>query len=393
MNLTQQLFIDARRYGPLNPRHKTRQTQRMLPQLLNIASTFELHDTISYSLAHIGNRLIVADERGDMHVLAEPHAASPSQSQPRIADFTVADNASIFDLEVSSPESTFAASSNGLLYQVDVERSSVVRQFKVHKLGIRCVRENPVKKGLLVTASRDEAISCIDVERDGLRPQWSKNRLHTVTLPPQPMKTRMRKRGAGGLPSAAISSCAWLSEHDIVTAGVGDGKLKIWDLRKWPHGNCGPVKEWIVASRENAVGKSELGLGISWVDVRAGYILAAVPREGKIVVYRVNDFLVKSEPEPVQVFSPPVSDSFYIRPKFSPNAEFVAADTEDHAITLWNVVDNSNSLVKEPERRKLQGHNGEVTMISWAQDYGFASTGDDGKIISWKVGTSKENRE
>eukprot|EP00397_Hematodinium_sp_SG-2012_P007294 GEMP01007336.1.p1 GENE.GEMP01007336.1~~GEMP01007336.1.p1 ORF type:complete len:403 (+),score=60.58 GEMP01007336.1:157-1365(+) len=394
-------MLDERRVMGPNHRWKIYTTQRIMPPLLTMTSRYDLADTISYSLAHIGNRLIVADELGFIHVLSEPKVsvreAAPQRTK-RISSFPCA-LTSIFDVEVSDKwnSTAFVASSDGTLFHADVNAETVLRSFKLHNLGIKCVREKPQCPGQLITASRDGSVAFVDVREDGLRPQWTMPNVHLLPKP-EPAKKR-RRRGfiySGAQPGQTVTACAWLSDTVMATSGVADGKLKLWDLRKWPYSASEPMLEMNVYPRH---GTRDVGVGISWLDCKAGYLLASCPRAGAIKVYRVNDFLSGEQRQPVatNVYRSLVHDSYYFRPKFSPNAELVAVGNSEQHVTMWKVREplhrhadaDSCAPVEEALTHfpdyTYAGHEGEVTMVSWDNCCGLASTGDDGMIFSWSV--------
>lgn len=362
-------------------------TQRVVPDLLRLTGQRRLAETIAYSLAHIDSRLLVADELGFLHVLTEPNVttrvAAPLHTS-RLAHFRLSVT-SIFDIEVSQKwnSTCFCASSDGSLVHADIAAESVLRSHKVHSLGIKCVRENPQYPGQLLTASRDGSVAYIDVRENGLRPHWTMPNVHT-SGPAVWTKTRRRRNiGAPAAPAQTVSACVWLSDRIVATSGVADGKVKIWDLRMWPHSTSSPIREFFVHERDRVPGSKErsgVGIGISWLDIKAGYLLAACPRAGTVTVYRANDFLCDVwDPQPINTYRNQQHDSFYFRPRFSPDGEFVSVGNPSRVVNVWKVGSDEEPTI-------FEAHEGEVTMVSWRPGcFGFASTGDDGMIYSWSV--------
>jgi len=392
-------MLDARRRGTYRPNEMRKaQVQGLLPHLIRKASLYKLDETISYSIVHLcDDRLLVGDETGFLHVLKEPKAFSgarfdpqnPSSMTQRVSFFQCA-NRSVFDMGTCADNKSrvYVASSDGIVYHADIEQGGGTmldkHQLSENSSGLKCVKERPAAPGQILTSSRDGSISFIDVRIDNRKVHQSANftmpSMHRPNIQEPPRKKRRRSILRSGL-CETVSAVAWLSDIHFASSGVSDGKLKIWDMRKWPSIQCSPVMEMIVGPRPNT---TKVGWGISWLDYKAGHILAAVPRSGLIKVYKTHGFMYDSLlPEPVAQLQCYIDDSFYFRPKFSHDAELVAGGNDERMVNIWKV--QKGEKQPRPADKKLEGHKGEVTMVSWNSCYDISSTGDDGVVYSWSM--------
>ena len=71
---------------------------------------------------------------------------------------------------------------------------------------------------------------------------------------------------------------------------------------------------------------------------------------------------------------------------FSPGGHYLATASRDKTVKLWKAADRSFELLKVAEVVRDRGHVNSVNCLLWADDRTLYTSGDDRRILEWRVG-------
>ena len=338
-----------------------------------------------------------------------------------IARFQGHDNA-IFDaIWLKNDTSVATASGDGTISVFDVKTTMRTSYCRGATGSVRCVRAFPSNPSVLISGSRDGSIRVFDTRERSVynpsvcrsvyqNPVFTLERAHTPSengVPSARKRRRMRNSGpldAGG--TASVTSLAFIPGRDqeVITAGAGDGCVKVWDLRgvscggrvaRRSSGVC-VAKAMPCVQRGEDEGSVQRARGIASLDVdSSGRRLIASATDSRIYVFDCNDIGIGH----AQLLQGHIQTSFYIQAKFSPCGRYVASGSADSKTYIWDIESAGMKGSVNP-RLQLDGHNGgDAAGVSWCQTdiFKLATCGDDATARVWKskagaevIGTSAD---
>ena len=140
------------------------------------------------------------------------------------------DNA-VFDLawsEVSADRLvTVAGDQQAALWDLAGGDTALVSRLAGHTRSVKCVDWRPGAGAEFATGARDNTVLVWDARSGTQGPENAVRGAHEAA-------GRIgagRRKGSGAGPGV-VTGLVWLDSHTLVSAGDGDGKVKVWDLRK-----------------------------------------------------------------------------------------------------------------------------------------------------------------
>lgn len=155
---------------------------------------------------------------------------------------------------------------------------------------------------------------------------------------------------------------------------LGDGAIKLWDLRKsYKAYKKEPLPKHVIpysgATTRN--GFSNLLIDRNCLKLYANCL------DNVIYCYNIGT----CNPDPIMTYTGHQNSTFYVKSSLSGDGLYLISGSSDQNAYIWNVKD-SMPLVK------LVGHNAEVTCVAWRQkgDTTLVTCSDDMKHKIWRVG-------
>lgn len=355
-----------------------------------------------------GHALLTSDEAGVVTVIDTRRSlrnqmlvAWPSHAPP--TRFRGHDNA-IFDVSWLPGDARVVTASGDTSARVfDVETTMRLALLRGHQKSVKAVRPLPSNPSLLATGSRDGAVRFFDLRTPGIyNPAEANSLFHLPVLEinaahkPPPV-ARKRSRVRPEVPPASITSLAFqpASDNLLFTAGAGDGRIKLWDVRGVERSRGKRVPAACVASAtpglEPRVGRDEGSRrqhGISSLDIDStGRYVAASATDSTIYLYEARDLSLGVSKRLVGH----AQTSFYIKSKFSPCGRYVLSGSADSCAYMWDVERYGVEGQIEPDLCLVGHQGGEVSAVTWcaADRFKIGTSGDDATVKVWHVEKGK----
>lgn len=337
-----------------------------------------------------GHALLAGDEEGILTILDttrslrdQMHAETPSSSP--LARFRAHDNA-IFDATFLGQDTAAAtASGDGTVRVFDLETTFRCAMLKASKSSVKCIRMQPDGTNVIAAASRDGSIRLFDVREASRHARWGREDLQRPVLTVEKahegsvveqVSSARKKRRVTAIPSASVTSLAWVSQYEIFSGGAADGAVKLWDFR------AGEKKQCVESVVPGLEGSRQRGYGVASMDLVDGK-LAVSCTDSTIYVYNAGGLCYGH----THMLEGHTQTSFYIRARFSPCGGFVMSGSADSMAYIWDLTNRTDQGVLAPILR-LEGHRGgDASCVTWCgeEEFKVATCGDDTTVKVWKV--------
>ncbi|KAI8865661.1 WD40 repeat-like protein [Ramicandelaber brevisporus] len=418
----------------------------ILPLLYEDATSGYLGRTQPYAFNFNadGSRVAICDERGSIHIADANHASWPSLSQTTVATGSADGYQSfsfgakcLYDVAWLGPgrsNSVVSCGFMGSIGMVDVQSGKTVAKF-IHGADIvRCVAPKPKDGHVFASTSRDGSVRIWDVRctpncgPDGTllhRPVDTILNAHlpssiTATLH-QSTPTTKRRSGQQQLArqieqssangTSAVVSAVFMAhnEHLLATAGVGDGRIKYWDLRY--HGSHTNRQTPVPSQQSTSLQAMSSSQETAIPDLKA---LQSMPRFTSLAlspdgtrlfgVSRCNSIFAYDTgalQAPLYALSHSPADgsdprytvaSQYLRAHVSPDSSFLAAGSSDGNVFVWDLRAAERHAVcpsiPASQPLILSGHERmDVPCVRWQpsamEQNMLVSCSDDGTLRRW----------
>uniref|UniRef100_A0A914X284 Denticleless n=1 Tax=Plectus sambesii TaxID=2011161 RepID=A0A914X284_9BILA len=283
----------------------------------------------------------------------------------------------------------------------DVETGAQLNDFRAHRSTVRCASFAPDDPHCFATGARDGAVIVWDTrtrnrrhsDSDGIStplPVDSIANAHVVddsiykpSLVRQGRKSkksthRMSVGSTGPLPS--VTGLLHYDNHTIVSASSSSKSgIRFWDLRKSYNHKAGhpvPIRTLRFPERKKLSGVTSLCFN------RYKSSLFAAATDSIVYEYAV----CTSNDKPVCQYEGAVIESFYVQIDVCHSADFLICGSAKESAVIWDLQEGRggepvSSRLPYP-KFSLQGHNNEVTGVSWSQNMEWIATCDD---VSWRL--------
>ena len=269
----------------------------------------------------------------------------------------------------------------------DVQESGQLQEisrFHAHTRSVKTVAFPRDSKTTFATGARDGVIMLWDTRtsrnQQVIRPDNFISNSHSAPGTPG-NSSGSRSRRSKPIPSRASSITGLLFQDtfSLVSCGAGDGKIKVWDIRKSYSTYRREPQPQYSMSTPNGSGRS----GFTCLALDPGGLkLYASCMDNAIYCYNVATY----EEQPVGVFKGHKNGTFYVKACLSPDGRYLLSGSSDENAYIWDTC----TLRGEPHLPvvKLVGHSAEVTSVAWCPvgEVKIVTCSDDARHCLWRVG-------
>ncbi|XP_034254765.1 protein lethal(2)denticleless [Thrips palmi] len=259
-----------------------------------------------------------------------------------------------------------------------------VARFHAHTRSVKTVAFPHDDKMMFATGARDGVIMLWDtrIQRNQLaiRPDNFISNSHSA--PGTPGNTSGgRNRRTKPTPSRAssITGLAFQDAHSLISCGAGDGKVKVWDIRKSYSTYRREPQPQYSMSTPNGSGRS----GFTCLALDPSRLkLYASCMDNTIYCYNVSTY----EEQPVSLFKGHKNSTFYVKACLSPDGRYLLSGSSDEHAYIWDTSSKKGEVYLPIV--KLVGHNAEVTSVAWCPigEVKIVTCSDDARHCMWRVG-------
>ncbi|BFZ07529.1 hypothetical protein BsWGS_10568 [Bradybaena similaris] len=285
----------------------------------------------------------------------------------------------VFDLEWSSEENKLlTASGDQTVVLYDVETCQRLDIFRGHASSVKSISNKVYDNAVFASGSRDGHIM-----------MWDKRIYHkTESVPPvdtifhahmlqhQNFTKTKQKRQIHLVKDVqqSVTVVLFQNENYLISAGAGDGCLKVWDVRK--------------TYRRNARAQPVHIFPYPGVNTRKyGYSSLVLESQGRRLFASCTDDVIYEydmasfNPEPVQTWRGHKNSTFYVKSAMSPDDQYLISGSSDEMAYIWQI----NKPHAAPIALKC--HTAEVTSVSWCPNdiTKVVTLSDDEKTKFWRI--------
>jgi len=180
-----------------------------------------------------------------------------------------------------------------------------------------------------------------------------------------------------------VTAVIFQDEYNLISAGVGDGLVKMWDLRR---SYCAYKNDPMPICVLPYPGKSVKKVGYSSLALDSNSCrLFASCTDNNIYEFNCIPFHTK----PVATYHGHLNSTYFVKSALSPDDNYILSGSSDNNAYVWKVGVSGKAAFH------LSGHTAEVTSVDWCQT-GFpkiVTCSDDETYRIWKIPTNTDNDE
>lgn len=258
-----------------------------------------------------------------------------------------------------------------------------IARFHAHTRSVKTVAFPQEDKMMFATGARDGVIMLWDtrVQRNQLAIRPDNFICNSHSAPGTPGNTSGNRSRKKTTPSRAssITGLVFQDTHSLISCGAGDGKVKVWDIRKSYSTYRREPQPQYSMSTPNGSGRS----GFTCLALDPGRLkLYASCMDNTIYCYNVSTY----EEQPVSLYKGHKNGTFYVKACLSPDGRYLLSGSSDEHAYIWDTSNNKGGVHLPVV--KLVGHNAEVTSVAWCPvgDLKIVTCSDDARHCMWRVG-------
>mmetsp|Transcript_34049 Transcript_34049/g.59344 ORF Transcript_34049/g.59344 Transcript_34049/m.59344 type:complete len:380 (-) Transcript_34049:154-1293(-) len=343
----------------------------------------------SYSIEYSNkdpSLLLASDESGLLTLLS-----LSDEGSEKVFEFNAHYN-SIFDVSWSVDETRVMTASGDTTAGVwEVGNSQQCYRLAGHEASVKTIKNSPLWRDVFVTAGRDGMILFYDLRVGGLIGEDGMSTFRPVASTfitlngKEPRKDSFKSNvtglefiAGGSILACALSNSPSVYFYDI--RKISGPAASISSKNKTStYLSCVNPEVSRFEKQEDEVVQSHRGN--SWLTVsRDGSSLAVCSLNSCIYHY---SNLINLDTQTPTIFRD-VPTSFFTKPCYSPDAQFLACGSLNSCIYIWDV--------KKPRQSfRVHGHSREVNSVRWSSgnSHFLASCGDDECVLVWDYELSK----
>lgn len=316
--------------------------------------------------------LAVANEDGDISL----HDTSKQNPESFIKSFVAHHNA-VFDICWVPDKCQLISGSgdhNAALW--DITSYKLISVFKKHNASIKSVDVCHEQSAIFATGSRDGSINVWDTRETNatvhLKPAVVISQAHCRKNTVYSGRKSTQKD-----PISSVSAVAFQDSNNLASAGVADGIVKIWDLRKTyiPNSKYLPTPKYQMNYSE----PGSTGHGCTSLVFDSHYkTLYGCSTNHKIVKFDCHSYTKE-----VDAYEGFRCTTYFVKLALSGDDKYLLCGSSDDKAYIWKTSKPGLPIVK------LGVHSAEVTSVCWSpyDITKLATCGDDNKVAIWKIAT------
>lgn len=256
----------------------------------------------------------------------------------------------------------------------DVLERKCLGYFVGHTGTVKCVDICPGQNAVFATGSRDGSVRIWDL-RVAKKGGHHMPEIIIETTPTSHLKPKPQKRQKETVTKKSLSSVTSLvfqNEHHVVSSGVTDGVIKVWDLRKT---YCPSKKQPRPRYQLFHGGSKVHGFTNLTMDSSRTQLYACCTNS---IIYHYDCHAYN--PQHVNSYYGHRSTSYYIKIAVSSDDRYLLSGSGDNFGYIWELGKPSLPFLQLP------GHTAEVTAVAWSpSELKAISCGDDEEILIWDI--------
>lgn len=322
----------------------------------------------------VGSESVAAVANEDGAILLLDTSRKPGR---RVVTSWTAHNNAIFDVSwLTCEPKLISVSGDHCAALWDVSERKCLTVFTGHTGTIKCVDICPTQNAVFATGSRDGSVRIWDlrVSKKG-RHHVPEIIIETSSSQPQKhSKAKPQKHQKEGINNSlsSVTSLVFQNEHHVVSSGVTDGVINVWDLRKT---YCSTKKQ----------PKPHYQLALSGSKIHGFTNLTMDSSRTQLYACCTNSIIYHYDchtynPQYVNSYCGHRASSYYIKIAVSSDDRYLLSGSGDHFAYIWELAKPTLPLLQLP------GHTEEVTAVAWSpSDLKAISCGDDEQILIWDI--------
>ncbi|KAE8740485.1 hypothetical protein FOCC_FOCC013990 [Frankliniella occidentalis] len=259
-----------------------------------------------------------------------------------------------------------------------------VARFHAHTRSVKTVTFPRDDKMIFATGARDGVIMLWDtrIQKNQLSIRPDNFIFNSHSAPGTPgSSSANRNRRVKSAPSRAssITGLLFQDSNSLISCGAGDGKVKVWDVRKSYSTYRREPQPKYSMSTPNGSGRS--GFTCLAMDP-SGLKLYASCMDNTIYSYNISTY----EEQPVALFKGHKNGTFYVKACLSPDGRYLLSGSSDELAYIWDTYSVRGEVTTPIV--KLVGHGAEVTSVAWCPvgEVKLVTCSDDARHCLWRVG-------
>lgn len=289
----------------------------------------------------------------------------------------------------------------------DSSTLSIAKQFVGHEGNVRGVTAHPTNRNLLASCGRDGKLLCYDVRGPRVVVDYMEPEDYGRFIGPHNFASYAHRRSNAKRKSElhSVTSLTYNNNGDaILSSGGSDGLVKLWDVRnlRSPVGAFEDANdcEYVRGSfSDHQISKRFRGASDGKTDKKRSYrgisAIAKDPTSSRFVVSYIDNHMAMFDSntasstflntEPIRHFVSLdyITSSYYIKPCFSPDGNYVACGSTNGYVFIWDV---DHPMVAP---LSLDGHVGSVSTVHWSRNNTLVSCSDDRTTRVWNIDPSR----
>ncbi|GFS48183.1 denticleless protein homolog [Nephila pilipes] len=256
----------------------------------------------------------------------------------------------------------------------DMNYCKLISSYAGHTGTVRTVDVCSEQSEMIATGSRDGNINIWDKREKHILYAKSCDSpsicIHSAHKPPI---SKEKKTNTKFNSTNTVTSVAFQDVNRLVSVGVSDGCLKVWDLRKtyvYKAGRCHMPRYQIPYCDNYIQGCTSMVFDSSYKK------LYACSTANKL--YQFNMHSYSNE---IIMYPGFRCNSYYVKLAISPDDQYLLCGSSSNKAYIWKTSKPGLPIFQLP------GHSAEVTSVTWSHNYitKMVTCGDDEKVLVWKL--------